>query len=200
MARNLLMFKHTKQQPNYMKKIALLITFAFIALSTFAQTKYLTRTGNVSFFSHATLEDITANSHQATALLNSGTGALAFKIPIKSFEFEKALMQEHFNENYMQSAKFPQATFNGAVTNNSTVNYTKSGTYKTTVKGKLTIHGVTKDVEVPGEIIVDTKGEKITTKTTYIIALADYGIKNDKANKIAENIEIRINTVMPVKK
>lgn len=183
-----------------MKKTALLIAFAFIAVSTFAQTKYLTRTGNVSFFSHATLEDITANSYQATALLNSGTGALAFKIPIKSFEFEKALMQEHFNENYMQSDKFPQATFNGKLANNGAINYAKSGTYKAVVKGKLTIHGVTKDVEVPGEIIVDTKTKKITTKANYTIALADYGIKNDKANKISENIEIRVNTVMPVKK
>ncbi len=183
-----------------MKKITLLFAFAFIALSTFAQTKYLTRTGNVSFFSDAPLEDITANSHQATALLNSSTGAIAFKIPIKSFEFEKALMQEHFNENYMQSDKFPQATFNGTVTDNKKVNYKKSGTYKVNVSGKLTIHGVTKDIKVPGEIIVDTKNNKVTAKTNYTVALADYGIKNDKVNKISDNIEIRVNTEMPKKK
>lgn len=183
-----------------MKKITLLLSFAFLALGTFAQTTYLTRTGHVSFFSDASLEDITADSHQATALLKSGSGKLAFKIPIKSFEFEKALMQEHFNENYMMSEKFPQATFNGTVTDNSKVNYKKSGTYKVAVSGKLTIHGVTKDVKVPGEIIVDEAGKKVTVKANFNIALKDYGIVNDKANKIAENIEIRVNTVIPEKK
>lgn len=183
-----------------MKKISLLLVVSFFAISAFAQTTYLTRTGHVSFFSDASLEDITANNYQATALLKSGSGAIAFKIPIKSFEFEKALMQEHFNENYMQSDKFPQATFNGNVKDNSKVNYKKSGTYKVSVTGKLTIHGVTKDVTVPGEIIVDTKGKKVTTKTNFNIALKDYGIKNDKVNKISETIEIRVNTVIPEKK
>lgn len=182
-----------------MKKISLLLVSTFIALGAFAQTTFLTRTGHVSFFSDAPLEDITANSYQATALLKSGSGKLAFKIPIKSFEFEKALMQEHFNENYMQSNKYPQATFDGTVTNNSKVNYDKSGTYKVNVSGKLTIHGVTKDVKVPGEIIVDA-GKKVTTKANFNIALKDYGIKNDKVNKISDNIEIRVNTEIPAKK
>lgn len=183
-----------------MKKITILTVLAFLAVSTFAQKTYLTRTGHVSFFSDAPLEDITANNYQATALLKSGTGKIAFKIPIKSFEFEKALMQEHFNENYMQSDKFPQATFDGKIKDNSKVNYNKSGTYKVTVVGKLTIHGVTKDVEVPGEVIVDTKGKKVTTKANFNIALKDYGIKNDKVNKISDTIEIRVNTEIPEKK
>lgn len=183
-----------------MKKITLLLAMAFIAVGTFAQSKYFTRTGHISFFSDAPLEDITANNHQATALLDSKSGKLAFKVPIKSFEFEKALMQEHFNENYMHSDKHPEATFDGAIADNSKVNYSKSGTYKVTVKGKLTIHGVTKEVSVPGEVIVDTENKKVTTKANFKIALADYGIKNDKINKIADNIEIRVNTEMPEKK
>jgi len=182
-----------------MKKFTLLFSLVFLALSAFSQT-YLTRTGHVSFFSDASLEDITANSYQATALLKAGSGKLAYKIPIKSFEFEKALMQEHFNENYMQSDKFPEATFDGTITDNSKVNYKKSGTYKVTVSGKLTIHGVTKDVKVPGEIIVDTEGKKVTTNANFNIALKDYGIVNDKVNKIADTIEIRVNTEIPVKK
>jgi polyisoprenoid-binding protein YceI len=120
-------------------------------------------------------------------------------VPIKSFEFEKAKMQEHFNENYLESDKFPEATFDGTVSDMSKVDLTKSGTYKVTVSGKLTIHGVTKDVSVPGEIIVDAAGKKVTTKATFKIALKDYGIKNDKMNNIADNIEIRVNVAMPEK-
>lgn len=182
-----------------MKKILVLAAFAFAAINTFAQVKYLTRTGHVSFFSDAALEDIEAHNHQTTALLDASTGKLAYKVPIKSFEFQKALMQEHFNENYLHSDKFPEATFDGTIEDISKVDFNKSGTYKVTVKGKLTIHGVTKDVSVPGEVIVDAAGKKVTTKANFNIALADYGIKNDKVQKIADNIEIRVNTEMPLK-
>lgn len=183
-----------------MKKFIAIALFAFTALSTFGQVKYLTRTGHVSFFSDAALEDIEAHNHQVTALLEASTGKLAYKIPIKSFEFDKALMQEHFNENYMQSDKFPEATFDGVIADISKVNFNKSGTYAVTVTGKLTIHGITKDVSVTGEVIVDAAAKKVTTKANFTVALVDYGIKNDKAQKISDTIEIRVNTEMPIKK
>jgi polyisoprenoid-binding protein YceI len=189
-------YQHCKTKKyTLMKK--LLIVFALILMSVwaFGQKKYITRTGHVSFFSDAPLEDITADNHQVTAIQKT-TGEVAYKVPIKSFEFTKALMQEHFNENYMESDKFPEATFSGAIEDLTKVDFTKSGTYKITVKGKLTIHGVTKEVSVPGEVIVDIAGGKVTNKTTFNVVLKDYGIKNDKANQIADTIAITVNAEM----
>jgi polyisoprenoid-binding protein YceI len=182
-----------------MKKLIVAIALCMMSVWAFGQKKYITRTGHVSFFSDASLEDITADNHQVTALLKTN-GDIVYKVPIKSFEFTKALMQEHFNENYMESDKFPEATFSGAIQDVSKVDFTKTGTYKTTVKGKLTIHGVTKEVSIPGEIIVDIATGKVTSKATFTVALKDYGIKNDKANQIADNIEIRVNVEMAEQK
>lgn len=190
-----------KQKINYilMKKLLIVFALTLISVWAFGQKKYITRTGHVSFFSDAPLEDITADNHQVTAILKT-TGEVAYKVPIKSFEFTKALMQEHFNENYMESDKFPEATFSGTIQDVSKVDFTKSGTYKTTVKGKLTIHGVTKEVSVPGEVIVDIANGKVTNKTTFNVALKDYGIKNDKANQIADTIAITVNVEMAEQK
>ncbi|HYG14913.1 MAG TPA: YceI family protein [Bacteroidia bacterium] len=180
-----------------MKKSILVVVMALISAATFGQ-KYFTKTGHVSFFSDAALEDIEAHNYQTTALLNSSTGAMAFKVPIKGFEFKKALMQEHFNENYMDSDSFPEATFDGTIEDLKKVDFTKAGTYDVTVKGKLTIHGVTKEVSVPGKIVVDPD-KKVTTNATFKVALKDYNIKNDKVQNISNDIEIRVNVEMPKK-
>jgi hypothetical protein len=89
----------------------------FAAWSTSNAQQFLARTGEVSFYSSTPVEDITANSKQMSCILDAATGAFAFQIPIRSFHFEKALMEEHFNENYLESAKFPNATFKGNFTN-----------------------------------------------------------------------------------
>ncbi len=183
-----------------MRKLAFVAALVLMTTFAFGQKKYFTRTGNISFFSDASLEDITANNHQVTALINTADGKLAYKVPIKGFEFEKALMQEHFNENYMESDKYAEASFDGAIEDLKKVDFTKSGTYKVTVKGKLTMHGVTKDVSMPGEVIVDATNNKVTTKCTFKVALKDYNIKNDKVGKIADEIEIRVNVEMTEKK
>lgn len=182
-----------------MKKSIFAIAFALLAVATFGQKKYTTRTGTITFFSDASLEDITAQNHQVTAVLKSD-GKLAYKVPIKSFEFAKALMQEHFNENYMESDKYPEASYEGAIEDNTKVDYAKTGTYKVSVKGKLTMHGVTKDVTFPGEVVVDAATGKVTSKCVFKVALKDYNIKNDKVGKIADNIEITVNVEMLEKK
>lgn len=181
-----------------MKKLILsAVLLAAITTAASAQ-KYFTKTGNVSFFSKAPLENIEAHTHQAIALLDQQTGSVAFKILIRSFEFEKALMQDHFNENYMESEKYPESTFDGKITNITAIDFSKNGTYDAAVKGKLTIHGVTKEVELPGKITVETG--KVTTNCTFKVKLADYNIKNDKGGKLADEIEIKVNTTLTPKK
>jgi polyisoprenoid-binding protein YceI len=111
---------------------------------------------------------------------------------MKGFEFEKALMQEHFNDNYVESNKYPKAEFKGSVTNNSAINYAKDGTYPARVKGKLTIHGVTRDVETNGTIKVN--GGKIDASSVFNILLSDYKVSIPAVvkDKISNNIRISV--------
>jgi polyisoprenoid-binding protein YceI len=110
---------------------------------------------------------------------------------IKGFKFDNATMQEHFNENYMESDKYTKSTFAGAITNINEVNFTKDGVYNVIVAGALEIHGVKKQVTVPGTI--EIKGGKVTAKSKFNIAIADFGIKGSYiGSKIASNIEITV--------
>ncbi|MHB1277699.1 MAG: YceI family protein [Bacteroidia bacterium] len=152
--------------------------------------KLITRTGTANFYSKATMEDISADNKQVTMLINTATQAIAVKVPIRSFEFEKALMEEHFNENYLESEKFPEATFTGKISESTPVDWKKDGTYEVTVEGKLTIHGVSKMITEKATITV--KGETVSVSSKFRVKLADYGIKNDKMESIAEEIDIQL--------
>lgn len=174
-----------------------LVAFVGLVLMTgaaHAQDRYFTKTGKIDFSSKAPLEDIEAKNKTVTAVLDTKTGAVQFEVQMKGFEFEKKLMQEHFNENYVESGKFPKATFKGNVANNSAVNYAKDGTYNVNVKGKMTIHGVTRDVEAPGTIKVN--GGKIEAVSTFNIQLSDYNISIPSVvkDKISNNIRITVDT------
>src|SRR5271157_4358881 len=129
-----------------MKKI-LIFSFVLILSSPvlYAQ-KYLTKNGYIRFYSHASLEDIEAKNNQVNSALDITTGDFIFKVLMKSFEFKKALMQEHFNENYVESEKYPNANFKGKITNFSEVHFTVPGKYEANVEGDLTIHGITKHI------------------------------------------------------
>ena len=167
-----------------MKKATVLVLGLVFAVSgVFAQDKFFTKTGKISFYSKATLENIEAHNRSVTAVLDSKTGNMQFSALVKGFEFEKALMQQHFNENYLETTKYPKAEFKGQVVNNADVNYTKEGTYNVKVKGNLTIHGETKPVEADGTITV--KGDKVQAESEFTVQLADYKIKNDKLNNIS---------------
>lgn len=173
-----------------------MILVAALLVSTVAvfSQKYKTTTGSISFHSHAALEDIDAKNNQVTGLLDASNGGLAFIVIIKSFEFDKSLMQTHFNDNYMNSDTYPKSTFEGKITNNADVSYGKNGTYNVNVTGKLTIHGVTKDVTAAGSAVVN--GTSITLKSSFKIKLEDYGIKNDKVKNISSEIEVNVNTTL----
>jgi polyisoprenoid-binding protein YceI len=150
----------------------------------------MTRTGHISFYSDAPAEKIEANNYQVSSALTSA-GDLVFQVPIKSFEFKKALMQDHFNENYLESDKYPKATFKGKVLNIDKLNLNKDGKYPVDVEGELTIHGITKKISSKG--ILDVKGNKINATTTFPITLKDYNIAIPKIaqEKIAEIVEVK---------
>ena len=176
-----------------MKKVLLLAAFAGLTCYHSHAQKLMTRTGKVSFFSTTQIENIEAFNNEVAGVLDTKTGEVMFIVPIKSFKFEKALMQEHFNENYMESDKFPKAEFKGK-TDLSAVNFTKDGSYKVKAIGKLTMHGVTKDVSTPGTVVV--KAGTATVNTKFTINPADYGIKipSVASSKISNKIEITVDT------
>lgn len=179
-----------------MKKVALIGLLTVAGTQLASAQKYMTRTGKVSFFSSTKIENIEAFNNESSAVLDSKTGDMVFAIPIKSFKFEKALMQEHFNENYMESSKFPKSDFKGKIDNLSAVNFKKDGTYNVTVSGNLTMHGVTKAVKTTGTIKI--AGATVTLNSKFNVAPADYGIKvpSMAADKIAKSIEVTVASVL----
>lgn len=181
-----------------MKKL-MLVAVMVCGLTTAYAQKYMTRTGKVTFFSSTPLENIEAFNNETAAVLDAATGDFVFQAPIKSFRFEKALMQEHFNENYMESSKYPKAEYKGKISDLGNVNFTKNGTYNVTTKGKLTIHGVTNDVTLPGTVVV--KDKTITINSDFKVVPQDYEIKIPGLveNKIAKEIEVTVNSILEKK-
>ncbi len=175
-----------------MKQIifALLITAACSG-NIFAQ-KYFTKNGSISFFSKTAVEDIKADNNQVMSVINTQTGELQFSLLTKGFHFKKALMEQHFNKDYIESDKFPKSTFKGTITNITKVDFTKEGTYAVTVSGDLTIHGITKKAAANSSIVI--KNSKITGTSKFTVLLSDYGISVPKVyqDNIAKTIEITV--------
>jgi polyisoprenoid-binding protein YceI len=174
------------------KNLILFVTLVLTVSVSFGQGKFYTKTGKVSFISKAPLEEIEGKNKTVTAVVDSKTGAMQFAIQMKGFEFEKQLMQQHFNENYVESDKYPKAEFKGSISNNSTINYSKDGSYPAKVKGKLTIHGVTKDVETTGTLKIN--GGKIDANSTFNVLISDYNIKIPAVvkDKVSNTIKITV--------
>jgi hypothetical protein len=171
--------------------VIIVIASLFITNDVLAQ-KYFTRDGNISFYSDAPMEKIEAHNKKATSVIDVETGQMEFAVLIKSFHFEKALMQEHFNENYMESSKYPKAKFRGEVLNMESVNLTKNGEYPVNVTGALTIHGETNDIETTGTFTV--KDGVISAFSTFEVFVADYKIDIPKIvrDNIARVVKIDV--------
>ncbi|TGE27022.1 YceI family protein [Hymenobacter metallicola] len=157
-----------------------------------AQGKYSTRAGLISFFSGTPLEDIEARSNQAAGVLDLSTGQVAFSVPMKSFVFKRTLMQEHFNENYVESDKFPKATFSGAVVNFQPGQLPPTGPQSVQVEGDLTIHGVKRRVKVPGTL--EVKDHQLLVRSKFTVAPADYNIEIPALvrDNIAKTVEVTL--------
>ena len=157
------------------KTVVIGMMMLVLAGSIHAQGKYLTNNGIVSFYSHTVIEDITADNNKVASVIDALSGEVAIIITMTEFQFEKKLMQEHFNENYVESVTYPKATFNGNIKNNSDVDYTSAGTYEVLVEGEMTIHGKTKQVSAEGTIEVSADG--IVARTKFMLNPEDYNIK-----------------------
>jgi polyisoprenoid-binding protein YceI len=179
-----------------MKKIAGLLLLIFFCAGGVNAQKFVTKTGMIRFYSDAPAEKIEAINRQVNAALDVSTGSLVFNVLMKSFTFEKALMQEHFNEKYVESDKFPTATLVGTVINIKDVNFAKNGSYPVIVEGKLTLHGVTKQITEKGTISV--ANGTVTAMSVINILLSDYGITipDMVVSKLSNKIEITVNLVL----
>ncbi len=180
-----------------------IITILLIAVGFHAnaQDKFFTRNGTITFFSTTPVEDIKAENFGVTAILDTKTGNLEFSLLMKSFNFKKALMQEHFNENYVESDAFPKSTFSGTIINLPDVNFEKEGEYPAKVKGELMIHGQTREIMVDGTIEVTSEG--VVLSSEFPVSPADYEIEIPSVveDKIAKQILVTVNTELePLKR
>lgn len=169
--------------------ITILCCFLLVTVSN-SQERYLTKNGAINFFSKAAIEDITADNNQVLSIIDATKGKMAISILMKSFLFEKALMQEHFNENYVESDKYPKATFKGDILNFDAINETAS---IAKVKGILTIHGVSKETTIEANMVKTP--DAILVEGEFMINLADFDVEIPAvvAKNIAKNIKVTFN-------
>ncbi|WP_239985795.1 MULTISPECIES: YceI family protein [Arenibacter] len=157
-----------------------------------AQGKFLTKDGYVSFFSHSVVEDIKADNNQVLSIVDSDTGEIAIQLLMRSFMFKKALMQEHFNENYVESYKYPKATFTGKIMKFNELDELKG---ETEIVGTLNVHG--RDKEISTKVNVEIIKDEIILKGDFSVEVADFDIKipaiveNNIAKTIKVNFELR---------
>ncbi len=153
---------------------------------------YFTKNGHISFFSKTILENINADNNQVISVLNIQTGSLQFSLLNNAFHFPKAKMEDDFNEDYMESSKYPKSTFKGTIDNTSSIDFSKDGTWNVKVTGDLMIHGVTKNITVPGKINI--QNGTIAANAAFKIVLKDYNIKIPSivSNKISESIDVMV--------
>lgn len=168
-----------------------LLILAALSMPGNAQ-KLVSKSGHIWFYSHTPMEEIEAHNRQVVSILDPTTGDLQFSLLIKSFEFKVALMQEHFNENYMESDKYPKASFKGKITNLAAIDLKKDGVYPAEVTGDLTIHNTTQKVTTKGTL--EVKGGTVTAKAKFTVVPKDYQIVIPALveNKIAKEMEITV--------
>ncbi len=175
-----------------MKRIMILSVILTIMLNRTNGQVYFTKNGSISFFSKAALQNIQADNNQVISILNIQTGAIQFSLLNNAFHFPKAKMEEDFNEDYMESNKYPKSTFRGIITDISKINFGKDGSYPVNAKGDLMIHGVSKNITTPATINI--KNGHISAFDSFNVLVKDYkiNIPTIVINKIAENIEITV--------
>ncbi len=181
-----------------MKKIVLLIACFATLAAGYSQNLYKAVDGEISFFSETPMENIDAVNKAVKALINTKTGEVAFIGTNVGFHFEKPLMEEHFNENYMESDKYKVSVFKGKIVEQ--VNYAENGEHKVVVKGVLNIHGIEQEREVPGVITI--KDGKINVTTDFIVKVKDHKIDIPKLviKNIAESVKVTVNLNFELKK
>jgi len=174
-----------------MRRLVIILSLSMVVFAANAQ-KYMTKTGYIGFYSQTPMENIKADNNQVASVLDISSGDMVFQVLIKSFHFERALMETHFNENYMESEKFPKSIFKGKITDVSSVDFKKNGVYNITVEGDLTIRDVTNKVSTKGTLEVVSGG--INAGSRFNIVPEDYkiSIPGVVRDKIAKNLEVTV--------
>ena len=175
-----------------MKKITLFFILFSGLIQIVTAQKLVSRNGHIWFYSHTPVEDIEAHNRQSASILDPVAGTVQFSLTVKSFEFQNKLMQEHFNENYMESDVYPKAMFTGKIENPGQIKFDTDGSYSVQVSGDLTIHGVTRAVSVPGTLAI--KSGVVSVNAKFPVAPADYNISIPDLvkEKIAKEVEVNI--------
>ena len=182
-----------------MKRVIVLLTAVVFGYSAAnAQLKLVTRTGNATIFSHTPAEDISASNTTVTGLINATSGDVSVSVPVQGFRFEKSLMQEHFNNaQFMDSKQFPRIVLKGKITNISSIDLSKDGTYNVEISGDLTIKGVTKPVTEKAHIVV-ANGQVTVHAKFSVRDIGSYGVgkpKGSKKDNVANDIEVTYSAV-----
>ena len=167
-------------------KIKILTLLVLCAMQSLAQEKYYTKSGSITFESSVpTFEEVKATNNKVTAIFKPETGDIAALVLVKAFRFKIALMEEHFNENYAETNKFPKAKFSGKIKNHKLKKKNE-----VIILGKLTFHGVTQQIEIPASIKKHNKSIQITA--SFSLKPEDFGVHIPKIvrNKIAEKVDI----------
>ena len=173
-------------------KIQILSLSVFIgmlaSISVYSQ-KYVCKEGQTSIFSETPLENISALNKKVVSIIDPSTNSIAVKMQMIDFVFTNKLMQEHFNENYIESEKFPTSVFSGKI--NEEIDYTKNGQYPVNALGSMVIHGVKKEVSLKGTLTVGEN--QINLKAEYLIKPEDFNIDIPSlvVTKIAEEISVK---------
>ena len=182
------------EKTTIMKKIILSATFVAVTMLSINAQKLITRTGKASIYSHTLAEDIRAENYTVTGVITIATGDIAISVPVQSFQFEKSLMQEHFNNpNFMDSKKYPRILLKGKITNLPAINFSKNGKYEALITGDLTIREVTRTISEKATIEV-SNGKLIVSTTFMVKDIGSYGVgkpSGKKKNNVADDIEVK---------
>lgn len=173
-----------------LRKLFLLVLFT-ASVNAFAQEKFISKNSYISFYSSTPLEDILGESNEAVSILNAETGEVAFQALMTTFHFKKALMEEHFNENFIESDKYPKSKFNGKI-ENFNKDMLKSPVANISVTGQLSVHGVEKTITVPGTLGLENG--KLVGTSKFMVVPEDYGITIPSLvrDKIGKQMEVTV--------
>jgi hypothetical protein len=169
-----------------------ILMLSLVAFQSVHSQKYMTQNGTISFFSETPVENIEAVNNQVSSVIDMASGNMAFSLLMKAFTFEKALMQEHFNEKYVETEKYPKSTFKGQIESFPTLSF-NNGPVEVKVKGTLTLHGESKEITTDGTI--ELKGDKLVVVSSFEVKVADFKIKipSTVEDNIAKTIEVKVN-------
>ena len=174
-------------------KVLIFSFILFVTNTALGQQKLFTKNGSITFQSKTPSHKFEALNTKVLSVWETSSGNIEFSLLIKGFQFEKALMQEHFNENYLESDKYPKATFKGVIENSKNISFKQDNVVNVNVKGLLTLHGVSRSISIPATIKI--KNGEVSAATNFVIITEDYGIKIPAvvADNISKKINVQIN-------